>query len=172
MLSLNEVGSLALKAARGAGIPLGQAEDLGRVAAYFAATSGDITPVTRALTEPLTLPEVDWDNDRITVKSGAAALVAPIIRDAFAMGYCHAILADLTHGPFVAATLAVDGVALSWDGPAISRSDTNVIKPVCKPVAIPAQDWAIWQDLSARTYVPESAESRLAGAGAGLNDND
>ena len=36
MLALNEVAGMAQKAARGAGFPVGQAEDLGRIAAYLA----------------------------------------------------------------------------------------------------------------------------------------
>jgi hypothetical protein len=31
---------------------------------------------------------------------------------------------------------------------------------------------AKWQALAAKTYVPETEQSRLGGAGAGLNDND
>ena len=38
--------------------------------------------------------------------------------------------------------------------------------------AISAESWKHALDLSHLTYVPESEESRLAGAGAGTNDND
>lgn len=172
MLALNEIGGMVQKAARGAGIPLGQAEDLGRVAIYMASTSGDISAVTAALEEPPATVDMNWANDAVTITSGHAALIGPIIRDAFAMGYDTAVLADLRHAPLVGAFMAECGVALRWDGRVLTRSDTTVLGLRCTPVDIPAPDWAIWSAHAAKTYVPDSEASRLAGAGAGLTDND
>jgi hypothetical protein len=172
MLALNEIGGLAQKAARGAGIPLGQAEDLGRIAIYLAATSGNVSAITRALQEPAVAVDFSWTNKVVTVNAGPAALIGAIIRDAFAMGYDTAVLADLDHAALVGAFLAESGVALKWDGPMLTRSDTTVLEAVCKPVAIPAADWDVWGTYAAKTYVPETDASRLSGAGAGLTDND
>ncbi|EBA10761.1 DUF3726 domain-containing protein [Roseobacter sp. CCS2] len=172
MWALNEVEGLVKKAARGAGFPVGQAEDLGRVAAFLAGTGGSIAPVTAALQEPISGVDVRWDNDQVTVVQGPAALIGPIIRDAFAMGCKTAVLAKLAHTPLVGAFLAQSGVAQKWDGKTVMPSDTTVLTPTCKAVAIPDADWQIWLDLAAKTYVPETAASRLAGAGAGLTDND
>lgn len=172
MLALNEVGGMVLKAARGAGIPLGQAEDLGRVATYLAGTGGKVSAITKALQEAQSPAHVAWDQDRLVVHAGNAALIAPIVRDAFAMGYDTAQISDLAHAPLIGAFLAESGVALRWDGPELTRSDTTVLPLKCAPVTIPAEDWAIWNDLAAKTYVPETETSRLAGAGAGLTDND
>jgi hypothetical protein len=172
MLALNEIGSTVQKAARGAGIPLGQSEDMGRIAIYLAATGGDVSAVTRALQEPAATVDIIWTSDAVSVPSGHAALIGAIIRDAFAMGYDTAVLADLDHAPLVGAFLAESGVALKWDGRTLTRSDTTVLEPVCKPVSIPAADWDVWAGYAANTYVPETEASRLAGAGAGLNDND
>lgn len=172
MIALNEVGGMALKAARGAGISLGQAEDLARTAVYLAGTSGDVRSITDALQEPTVAADVTWGDDTITINTGSAAVIGPIIRDAFAMGYNSATLADLAQAPLIAAVLAENGVSLTWDGTTLARSDTTVIKLTCKAVVIPAADWTIWRDLAAKTYVPESDASRLAGAGAGLTDND
>ena len=44
--------------------------------------------------------------------------------------------------------------------------------PRDRACAISAESWQQALDLSHLTYVPESEESRLAGAGAGTNDND
>jgi hypothetical protein len=170
MLALNEVGGMVQKAARGACIPLGQAEDLGRVAVYLAATGSGVTAITNALQERYAPLALDWDT--VTVLSGQAALVAPAIRDAFMMGYDSAELADITHAPLVGAFLGQSGIALRWEGLRLTRSDTTVLSAACKPVTIPPEDWAIWSNLAANTYVPETDASRLAGAGAGLNDND
>lgn len=172
MLSLNEVAGMVQSAARGAGLPTGQAEELGRVAAYLAGTGASIAPVTAALQEPVCTVDVQWAGDRITVHQGPAALIGPIVCDAFAMGYTTAVLADLAHAPLVGAFLAESGVAQKWNGPEVSCSDTTVLKAGCKPVIIAQEDWNIWSGLAARTYVPETASSRLSGAGAGLTDND
>ncbi len=172
MLALNEIGGMAQKAARGACIPLGQAEDLGRVAIYLAATGGNVSLITRALEEPYSPLALDWGADAVTVQSGQAALVAPALRDAFAMGYDTARLADPCHAPMVGAFLAEDGVALRWEGLDLTRSDTTVLPGTCKPVVIPDADWSAWARYAANTYVPETDASRLAGAGAGLTDND
>lgn len=40
------------------------------------------------------------------------------------------------------------------------------------PVEVAAQVWQVLTGCAARTYVPASAASRAAGAGAGLSDND
>jgi hypothetical protein len=172
MLALNEVGAMAAKAARGAGIPLGQAEDIARVAIYLAATSGNISAITKALTETAEPVDLLWSSDVLRVKSGPAALIGPIIRDAFAMGYDKAELGTVAHAPFVGACLAQSGAALIWEGCKLTRSDTTVLPASCKAVTIPAADWDIWGGLAALTYVPDTDASRLSGAGAGLNDND
>ena len=172
MLALNEVGGMVEKAARGAGIPLGQAEDLGRTAIYLASTGGDVSAVTRALQEEHTTVDMNWSSDTVLVTSGPVALIGPMIRDAFAMGYDTAVIADIDHATLVGAFLAENGVALRWDGRTLTRSDTSVLTLTCKPVTIPAAAWTVWGDYAAKTYVPETDASRLAGAGAGLTDND
>lgn len=172
MWSLNEVAGLVQKAARGAGVPLGQAEDLARTAFYLAGIGSDLHPITLALQEPMPPVDIRWDNRTMTVISGPVVLVGPIVRDAFAMGYETATLADMAHAPLVAAYLAADGVAQAWAGLTISRSETEILPVKYKHVSVPDSDWAIWNALAARTYVPESDASRLAGAGAGLTDND
>ena len=115
MLALNEVGGMVEKAARGAGIPLGQAEDLGRTAIYLASTGGDVSAVTRALQEEHTTVDMNWSSDTVLVTSGPVALIGPMIRDAFAMGYDTAVIADIDHATLVGAFLAENGVALRWD---------------------------------------------------------
>jgi hypothetical protein len=172
MWALNEVQGLVQKAARGAGIPVGQAEDLGRIASFLAGTGSSIAPITAALQEPIHAVDVRWADGRVDVIKGPAALIAPIIRDAFAMGCQTAVLNDTAHAPLVGAFLAQSGIAQKWDGKTVTPSDTTILTPACKAVTIPQTDWQIWLDFAARTYVPQSDASRLGGAGAGLNDND
>lgn len=172
MRALNEVEGMVQKAARGAGFPQGQAEDLGRVAAYLASTSGDVRSVTDALQEAITEVEVSWNAETVVVKNGPAIIVAPIVRDAMRVGHATVTLAKTAHAPLVSAFLAADGIAQTWNGCDVSRSDTTVLRPTCGAVTIPDADWTAWSAFAARTYVPETTASRLAGAGAGLTDND
>ncbi len=104
--------------------------------------------------------------------------------------------------PFVGRASAMTGgvVTLQWDGAAFEISNGNVAvidgtasdvaqadvvkiapEPAFNGTALAYQagdvpvDAEIWQQLNTlayRTFVPDSAASRLAGAGAGLTDND
>ena len=171
MLSLNEVEGTALKAARGAGFPLGQAEDLARVAAYLVGIGGKASVITAALQEPAIAAQATWGTDSLVI-SGSAAMIAPVICDAFRMGYDRVTFDNPQHSIYIGAALAVEGVPLWWEGCTIRRGDSEVLPVIPGPVTVPQADWDIWQGLAAKTYVPETEASRLAGAGAGLTDND
>ena len=162
---------MAQKAARGAGYPVGQAEDLGRVAAYLAGIQVEVTPVTRALQEQPEPLSVTWDGKDATVVSGAAIYVAPLACDVIAMGGA-LTLANITHAPLVSAMLCTREMTPWWEGPVLRQGDCEILPVKPGPVDISDADWQIWCDLAAKTYVPESAASRASGAGAGLVDND
>jgi len=102
--------------------------------------------------------------------------------------------------PYLAAAADMTGtsLALEWDGTTITRADatsfldsdgpdTEVAEKVRAGIAgaptgrparrawrgeISADTAQILQGLAHRTYAPETEQSRLAGAGAGLTDND
>ena len=171
MLSINEVAGTVLKAARGAGIPLGQAEDMARVAGYLVGIKGDVSVVTAALREPPIAAQTKWEANSLTV-SGSVAMIAPVICDAFRMGYETVTFSDPQHSAYIAAALAVEDVPLWWEGRTVKRGDCEILPTKPGPVTVPRADWDIWLALAAKTYVPESETSRLAGAGAGLTDND
>lgn len=172
MKALNEVESIVQKAARGAGIPLGQAEDLGRVAQYLAGTGGDLALITTALKEPLVPVDVEWGVHALEIHAGAVALVGPVVRDAFHMGINLAVLPQPDHAALVGAYLVQGGIGVSVDDCRVSRKVDVTPKTPRGPVEIADPLWQVWAALAARTYVPESDASRTAGAGAGLTDND
>lgn len=172
MRALNEVGSMVQKAALGAGIPLGQAEDLGRVAIYLAGTDGDLEIIVNALTEPQGPLDLKWDSHRIHILTGPVSLASSVIRDAFAMGVDTAVLEDAAHVPLVAAVLTHAGVAVSVSGTTLTRAGVATVQTPRGPVDVPDDVWRVWTGWAAKTYVPESDASRTAGAGAGLTDND
>jgi hypothetical protein len=120
-LSLNEVETIAAKAARGAGLSWGGAEEIGRAARAMARAG---------------LP---WDVQ----------------------------LLDLLAGVPVAITAAFEGVALErFAAPAAALQQPD------GRYAIAPDHLAALEAIGARTYVPATARSREAGAGAGLTDND
>jgi hypothetical protein len=172
MRSLGEIGSMVQKAARGAGIPLGQAEDLGRIAIYIAGTKGDVSLITQALQEPLDSADVRWNAGSIQIEAGAAAIIGPIVRDAFHMGVEKAVLADRSQAPLIIAILGQSGIATIFNDGTIERAAPATPLTPKGPAAVPKDDWSIWQTLAAKTHVPQSDASRAIGAGAGLTDND
>jgi hypothetical protein len=120
-LSLNEVETIAAKAARGAGLSWGGAEEVGKSARAMA-KAGSAWDI--ALLDLLALSP-----------DGASAAFELVVLDRFAV-------------------------------PATPRrlSQTRF--------AIAPDRLAVLEAIGARTYVPASARSREAGAGAGLTDND
>ena len=66
-LTLSEIGALAQKAARGAGYPIGLAEDLGRIAVALAGTGNDLSAVSGALTIAPQIGTTDWQADGVVI---------------------------------------------------------------------------------------------------------
>lgn len=137
MRSANEIAGLVLKAARGAGLDVGLAEDLARASGWLdesalndlAARLGDDEARAALISANLALDEVQ----------ASAAAEMPL--DVIASGLAHA----------------------------------RGIGPEAKPLGAREVGQPLWQALeiwAARTYVPATEASRLAGAGAGLTDND
>lgn len=170
--ALSELAAVVQKAAIGAGIPVGQAEDLGRTARYMAACGHSLQPVIDALQEPLTPVDVAWGGEKLVIKSGHVALTAPIVKDGLATGIRKARINNPAHMTLVQATLAEAGQSVAIDGAIITKSDRPVPQPHKGPVDISDDQWAIFAEFAAKTFVPETARSRATGAGAGLTDND
>ena len=172
MRALNEVGAIVRKAALGAGIPVGQADDLARTAVHMAGQRDMLKPVVDALIEPQEAVDVAWGGDRLVIKSGNAAMTAPIVKDGFATGVRQARLCRQAHMPLVIAMLAEAGVQVVSDGSIIKKTGLGAPDPVMGPVDIPDDIWNAFATLAAKTLVPASEASRAGGAGAGLTDND
>ena len=215
IVSLNEVESLSLKAARGAGMSWGLAEEAAHAARWLAA---------RGWT---------WDRSLVALLERREQIEEPMLtghdirssREGFAICPIHAgaAMADLWHVdksvtlynvlspiwlvPFAYRRTAEHrSVELTWIGgvcsiggggvvgaEALGAQDallgwirvelkTDVSSPdVARLLTLPAISvgiqadpaaWAALEQWAARTYVPASLQSRLAGAGAGLSDND
>ncbi|HVO02601.1 MAG TPA: DUF3726 domain-containing protein [Candidatus Cybelea sp.] len=220
ILSLNEIESMGWKAARGAGLAWGLAEEMAQAARWLADHGFDwAEPLVAALADAEQregrLPPPFLSDDGAWDAALGEAEVSPIL--------CGPLMTDIASDlgssrplvfrsvaypvlmlPFAAGAAAAFGFGLAlkidqedfwFDGAGaagtsrlagVLRAGKIVLSMPDQPAAreVPtfaagAPRRAIAPDLLARleawvhrTYVPASAQSRLAGAGAGLTDND
>ena len=196
-LSLNEVETLAAKAARGAGADWGVAEDLGRAARWLAGRGLGWAPPLIAL-----IGDAEGFCRLRPAFQAADRAAGSAAGDGWTAGPCDLvwaapILSAAVHGRAVVLTLRGDGCAVrlgpdgraSADGPwpgVASESAQHLSLRTdadASPLAYPAEartrrsivtdpEWRALHDAAARTYVPASARSRAAGAGGGRVDDE
>lgn len=191
-LSLNEVETLAQRAARGAGLPWGVAEDTGRAAAWIARRVGPWAGQLLALLEtpppaaesPLLL--AGWLADsgdprqipRVTLPLWAlpGLLATTTRRVSIVLGN---VELACNPGEDPGATRPADAFAALPAAALALAFPPTPLPPL--PYRLPEKyrrslvPWAEWQrlqGLAQRTYVPASDHSRLTGAGAGLLDDE
>ncbi|SLN32364.1 hypothetical protein PEL8287_01530 [Roseovarius litorisediminis] len=215
--SLNEIESLAKKAARGSGLCWGLAEEAGKATRWLCAMGYPGADMLAGLLEqndgiayellrPQDTSAANWTT--------AGSSLCPLITGA---ALCD-LAADLASGreitlghtscplllyPYVAAAADMTGAALSlsWPGAVLTRcqglsfvdadTDADLLIPAAESVSVAvsaeqrgaslrrvyrgnvgAQSADKLGFFANRTYAPDTPESRLAGAGAGLSDND
>jgi hypothetical protein len=214
--SLNEIDAQLKKAARGAGLPWGLAEEAGRYGRALAQTSpqhlsifadalddlyaerhgwrlycdgnniraADARPLSALALAP-TLSDFSSEVERgaILVASTIAlpCLLAPVLSD-IANRKCRrlSILAPWGEIEIGNELGEVASQLANWNDMesakiSIRPRSAQVSSPTQFPVrgiAIPAPLWQRFESLARLTYVPATLTSRLAGAGAGLLDND
>ncbi len=199
--SQNEIVAMATKAARGAGHPLGLAEEMARAALWLCQNQFDgigvLIEELRSQTGPV---EYETTPDGITLKGASTACLAICGMDGLAAGISQQAVLVQVNNPLmllgVCAAASVDmktAVELGdWakldQGDIVSMTDTPPVKDcaiklsaptatIAKPPSDAQLDianhrWSVLEAFAARTYVPASAQSRASGAGAGLTDND
>jgi len=215
MFSLNEIEAMGKRAARGAGLPWGLAEEAGKATRWLASND---------LPGPVLLLKTLVQNDARPTSEGApvsvdgvwrapAGMLCPLVTGAALcdraseMAGGHAIILGPTLQPLLlapylamAAKTSQATFALNWDGfesivdsdniswaddqtiPAedngqtVRCSRTNRMNSRSRaPVSALAVETDVWDGLNRfalRTFAPATEESRIAGAGAGLADND
>lgn len=183
-LSLNEVEVLAQKAARGAGLPWGVAEDTGRAAAWIAARIGP------------------WAMELLGLLHGqeSTLLLAGLLADDFSDRHIERVVLPLWALPGLVTT-TTRPVAIRLDeleihcNPGEVPTATTLDMPTASALAVAfaaepladlplpfvprfrrsrvaETDWQKLQALAYRTYVPATDHSRRSGAGAGLLDDE
>lgn len=153
--SLNEIEALSRKAARGAGYSWGLADEAGRAVRWLEARG---EPGATALLELLS-----W-------RDGKA--------------YPSTVPGQASVCPIVAGTMLCDGVLLRDEIDGLPLHSPLLMQPFIAwlegpgetdPAAranVPTDVAAALDAYATRTYAPATEASRLAGAGAGLSDND
>ena len=214
--SLNEIEAMGKRAARGAGLSWGLAEEAGKAARWLAAHA---LPGPEELAENLTgndgrshdeLAPVSVDgvwrarSGRLSpLVCGAAlcdlaaeiatgreielaALAQPLLLAPYAAGVAKMTDAAVELSwPGVVMTFTSEGVSIegdhaslmarSADGVHCRRMETAVLAASADAAsgrAVDARTWNRLNELAQRTFAPATEASRLAGAGAGLTDND
>ena len=195
--SLGEIRSLSIKAARGAGMDWGIAEEAGFAVHWLEAHGLN---GTRALAQYLSFVQnhKNFDDENCPLKLGC------LVSDTGSW----AVLSDKSTPepvllvPFIASVLGDESVELEWENNSIvvhhdgvsndeiesltSKSEDLPCPLIIKASSSPkplfntknrvlddARSYVeILNRFAHKTYAPATAASRLAGAGAGLNDND
>ncbi len=170
--SANEISALARKAAVGAGFPHGQADQFGQAVAVHLGAGRAPEAVLAALDDPedspiLRLPLLMDDVLRAVALTGSdVSLTLHPGDDALALAYARLLPVRLVECRVEQRDGAQPRLAVLADPETPSR-------PALPPrIAVPDALHARLGTLAARTYVPASAGSRQAGAGAGDIDND
>jgi hypothetical protein len=194
--SLNEIQVECKKAARGAGLPWGLAEEVGQAMAWLAGQGIDALPVLLDYLEAL--PDRDASGDPIRagtwiadqakrLAEGESLSVAEIRQPILVLPFM-AMAARSIGRPIGLTHRDGDWMVSSAALPEQDLREVTALHSVTCRAGTAAADAApsvsaprldiddlVWQrlkDLAQRTYVPATEQSRLLGAGAGSIDND
>lgn len=192
IVSLNKVESAVLKAARGAGLSWGIAEEVAAAARWLAARGFACLPTVLgtleceqatsplplgirfadlAGTEDVTAASVDHALLLVAFAASASARSNKVITiDAGEAGDFEVDAAGVRNGRV--ADLTTPPRRLSVRLRTTNITGRPATAPITTEVTVSAEEWQRLEALGARTYVPASTRSRLSGACAGLEDND
>jgi hypothetical protein len=159
-LSANQIVATTLKAARGAGFPMAQAE------CFAAATAQHL--IQNRSEDDLSQALIHTDDSPI--------LSLPALLDEVCVSGSQTL-----QNPNLPSLVQSYVETAAFEAQCIRAGQTILIKhlsdrpPLITPVARVEMSptlWAHLNKLAAKTYVPASEASRISGAGAGLSDND
>ena len=167
-VSSNELQMAALKACRGIGLPIAQAQE---VAAAVAASPQAIPDFLKYLSQPLEIAYFDFTNG-VEVKNANILRDFAVCADAAISGAPSVVIQDIEKSELIIALAKHRGVVVNTQSKDLSITDGTGFKLLFERCEIDANDWTAIGRYAALTYVPETDQSRLDGAGAGLSDND
>jgi hypothetical protein len=167
-VSSNELQMAALKACRGIGLPIAQAQE---VAAAVVASPKAIPVFLKYLSQPLQRADFDFTNG-VEVKNANILRDFAVCADAAISGAPSVVIQDIDKCELIIALAKHRGVIVNTQSSDLSISKGIASELVFERCSIEINDWTAIGQYAALTYVPETDQSRLDGAGAGLSDND
>jgi hypothetical protein len=167
-VSSNELQMAALKACRGIGLPIAQAQE---VAAAVAASPEAIPDFLKYLSQPLQRAYFDFSNG-VEVKNANILRDFSVCADAAISGASSVVIRDIDKCELIIALAKHRGVMVNTQSNDLSIIDGIASKLLFERCNIDTKDWKGIGQYAALTYVPETDQSRLDGAGSGLSDND
>ena len=199
--SQNEVLSTAIKAARGAGHPVGLAEDMARAALWLCVNGFDgVGALMAELRSETGAIEYENGRDGLVLKGASTACLAVCAIDALAARMSQKAVLENVSNPLILLGICACGSRelgtkinvgdwaqvthgeidhmgsdAHFGAYRLTLSDPDHALKVAEPsgpLEIEDHRWSVLEAMAARTYVPASTESRAKGAGAGLTDND
>jgi hypothetical protein len=123
------------------------------------------------LSEPLRRADFDFTNG-VEVKNANILRDFAVCADAAIFGTSSVVIRDIEKCELIIALAKHRGVMVNTQSSDLSISEGIASELLFNRCDIDANDWAAIGQYAALTYVPETDQSRLDGAGAGLSDND
>ena len=167
-VSSNELQMAVLKACRGVGLPIAQAQE---VAAAVAASPQAIPDFLKYLSRPSQKADFDFKNG-LEVKNANILRDFFVCADAVIYGASPVIIRDINKCELIIALGKYRRVRINKKSNDLSISKGPASELLFERCNVDTKDWTAMGQYAALTYVPETDQSRLDGAGAGLNDND
>ena len=166
--SSNELQMLVLKACRGVDLPFAQAQE---VASAIAASPSTIPDFLEYLSLTHQKAEFDFTNG-LEIKNANILRDFSVCADAAQQGVYEIVLCDVKICALILALAKYRNVTVN-----VRSNDLIVSKHVDSEINydrhnLDPEYLLMLNKYAALTYVPETDQSRLDGAGAGLNDND
>lgn len=168
-ISGNELKMMVLKACRGIGIPVAQAQDVSRA---VAASPESLEALLLHLAQPLHEVYFDFSKglkiEKICLLRDFSTCV-----DAVQSETVPVVIKSQLSDPLLVAMAALHAINVAASGADLVLTKGSAETPsFSKRSNVDLNDWTALGKYAALTYVPETEASRLGGAGAGLTDND
>ena len=166
--SSNELQMLVLKACRGVDLPFAQAQE---VASAISASPWAIPDFLEYLGLTHQKAEFDFTNG-LEIKNANILRDFSVCADAAQQGVDEIVIRDVKVCPLILALAKYRGVNVDARSNDLFISKHIESKKKLDRYNLDPRYLAMLNKYAAFTYVPETDQSRLDGAGAGLNDND
>lgn len=167
-VSSNQLRMAVLKACRGIGLPVGQAQE---VAAAITASPVALGKLLAHLAQPISFATFDFSLG-VDIQNAYLLRDFSVCADAVSQGVSPVILRGIALCEVTQALAKYHGVSVAVHNGDLFVAPDRYASLKLERCQVDPADWQILNTYAALTYVPENDASRLVGAGAGLTDND